>query len=51
VSRVSCPGHGAAPSKAVIATKVRALHAQGIDKIKIAKTLGIGTSTVRRILA
>jgi hypothetical protein len=36
-------------TKAVIATKVKALHAQG--KIKIAKMLGIGASSVQRILA
>ncbi|WP_168195719.1 helix-turn-helix domain-containing protein [Bradyrhizobium sp. NAS80.1] len=30
---------------------MKALHAQGIGKIKIAKTLGTSTSTVQRILA
>ncbi|WP_027520546.1 recombinase family protein [Bradyrhizobium sp. Ec3.3] len=38
-------------TKAVIATKVKALRAQGMGKMKIAKTLGIGTGTVQRILA
>jgi DNA invertase Pin-like site-specific DNA recombinase len=38
-------------TKAVIATKVKALHAQGMGKMKIAKTLGIGSGTVQRILA
>jgi len=31
--------------------KIRALHAKGIGKIKIAKELGIGTSTVQRVLS
>jgi hypothetical protein len=30
---------------------VKALHAQGMGKMKSAKTLGIGTGTVQRILA
>jgi DNA invertase Pin-like site-specific DNA recombinase len=33
------------------ATKAKALHAQGMGKMKSAKTLGIGTGTVQRILA
>jgi DNA invertase Pin-like site-specific DNA recombinase len=37
-------------SKAVIATKVKALRAQGMGKMKIARTLNIGTGTVQRIL-
>ncbi|MBR0778546.1 recombinase family protein [Bradyrhizobium diazoefficiens] len=38
-------------TKAMLRTKVNDLRAQGMGKIKIAKTLGIGTGTVQRILA
>ena len=38
-------------TKAVIVSKVKALREQGMGKMKIARTLKIGTGTVQRILA
>jgi DNA invertase Pin-like site-specific DNA recombinase len=44
-------GLGRPPVKPAVESRVRALRAKGMGVLKIGKTLGIGTSTVQRILA
>lgn len=41
---------GRAPHGAEIAAKIRELRAGGMGKVKIGKTLGVGTSVVQRVL-
>jgi DNA invertase Pin-like site-specific DNA recombinase len=42
---------GRRPVKASVETRIRALRADGMGILKIARTLGIGTSVVQRVVS
>ena len=42
---------GRRPVKAKVETRIRELKAEGMGKLKIGRTLGVGTSVVQRVLA
>jgi DNA invertase Pin-like site-specific DNA recombinase len=42
---------GRPPTKPAVEAQIRKLRARGMGKLKIARTLGIGSSVVQRVLA